>query len=49
MTEKANETVKQLGVAFENGDLAKAKELCIELRYWEKVDEAVKDKNHPVD
>ncbi|KAL7410695.1 hypothetical protein BDY24DRAFT_399037 [Mrakia frigida] len=47
--EKAKQAVKQLGLAFEKGDLQRAKDLCTELRYWDKAGEAGKDKVHPVD
>jgi hypothetical protein len=47
--EKAEETIQSLAKAFLTKDLIRAKELCIELRYWRNVDDAVKNKVNPVD
>lgn len=46
--EKAEETIRTLATAFEAKDLVRAKELCVELRYWRNVDDAVKEKVNPV-
>lgn len=47
--ERAKETIEALSEAFKQGDLGRAKDLTIELRYWRNVDEAVSTKLHPVD
>ncbi|CED84654.1 Mitochondrial J-type chaperone [Phaffia rhodozyma] len=47
--EKAKRTTEQLSEAFMKGDLPRAKDLTIELRYWRNVDDAVSNKLHPVD
>lgn len=48
-TAKAEETIRNIAVAFTAKDLVHAKDLCIQLRYWRNVEDASKDKMNPVD
>lgn len=44
---RARAAVAGLSQAFQAGDLQRARDLTIELRYWLNVDTAGKDKLHP--